>query len=175
MVPGKNPLATSWPLNGWNAETHDPLPPNPLPRVPQVPPVPAPGVQRATWLADKPPAVTKSPPTTKSTPKECSALTLGVPPPVPLPRAAQVDPSNRAILVAVIWPAVAKNPPTYSMPLLWTLSAWTVWALLNASPTPPTIVFQADPFHLAMLGAKKPPALRKCPPAINSPLNTVSA
>src|SRR5690242_9449458 len=95
---------------------------------PQVPAVPEPGVQRATLLTGRPPAVVNPPPTTRSLPNECSVKT---PPSVPLPSAAHVwvDALYWAMLLAGtpgVAPAVENAPPAYNTPLLWTRNAKTL-------------------------------------------------
>src|SRR5690606_19823348 len=78
--------------------------------------------QRATRRAGWPPAVVKLPPTTRSLPNTRNARTLGtsdvglLASSTPLPSAAQVLPSQRAMRCTAVSPAMRKLPPTTSSP-----------------------------------------------------------
>src|SRR5207244_2822578 len=96
-----------------------------------------------------------------------TAVTLAF---IPLASAAQVLPFHRAMLLALVPPAVVNEPAAIkSLPL--TARANTQPPVFTPMPTGDHTL----PFHRAIEVALFPPASLKCPPATSAPLYTVSA
>src|SRR5262245_39285802 len=124
-------------------------------------------------VAATPPAIAKSPPTTRSPfGSDASACSRSEAPPlVPVPIADHTAPFQRATLFAAMPPAVVNRPAATTSPLGSVISALT--SPVKAGPVPVPSGDHELPFQRAMLIAATPPAVANKPPATTSPLGRV--